>query len=190
MQILCVAKNDVVHAAELGDEVPKDPIWFLKPESSYLELPATFTLPDVGQVDFEVELVLKIGDEGASHYAIGIDWTARELQRAAKDAGLPWSHAKGQRGFACVGPWHPVGEKDLNAIVLELLVDGVTRQMGSQSQMRWKVEDILREAKTWIDLAPGDVVFCGTPPGVAGIERGQQVTLYMDGQLESTCDVQ
>src|SRR3569832_814361 len=130
--IWCVGRNYAEHAKELGNEVPEKPVVFLKPAASVVLSGGTLTLPsDSHRVDHEVELVVARAADGSLRAAVGIDFTARDLQAELKKKGLPWTLAKGRRGFAALGPFAPAR---LPA-ALTLSVNGVMKQKGTTADM-------------------------------------------------------
>lgn len=167
--IWCVGRNYAAHARELGNDVPEEPVIFLKPASALLATGGALVLPeDSNRVDHEVELVVGLGLGKKPRYAIGIDFTARDVQERLKKAGLPWTLAKGRRGFAAVGPFVPA-ELPLD---LTLAVNGEVRQHGSTKDMLWTVPQLLAYLDEKFGLSDGDIVFTGTPPGVGPLKSG------------------
>ena len=174
--IWCIGRNYAEHAKELGNEAPTSPIVFLKPASSLLLDGGILRLPsDSRRVDHEVELVVAAGL--SLMMAVGIDFTARDLQEADKKKGLPWTSAKGRPGFAAVGNFIPLalpGE-------LELSVDGAVRQRGATKDMIFSVEKIIEHLDRVYGLSEGDLIFTGTPAGVASVAGGARVEALLNG---------
>ena len=174
--IWCIGRNYAEHAKELGNEVPAAPVVFLKPASALLLDGGVLRLPpDSRRVDHEVELVVAAG--GSLMMAVGIDFTARDLQEADKQKGLPWTSAKGRPGFAAVGNFIPLalpGE-------LELSVDGAVRQRGATKDMIFSLEKIIDHLDRTYGLAEGDLIFTGTPAGVAPVAPGARVEALLNG---------
>jgi len=174
--IWCIGRNYAEHAKELGNEVPAAPIVFLKPASSLLLDGGILRLPaDSRRVDHEVELVVAAGL--SLMMAVGIDFTARDLQEADKKKGLPWTSAKGRPGFAAVGNFVPLALPS----ELELSVDGAVRQRGSTQDMIFSVEKLIEHLDRTYGLAEGDLIFTGTPAGVAPIAAGASVSASLNG---------
>jgi 2-keto-4-pentenoate hydratase/2-oxohepta-3-ene-1,7-dioic acid hydratase in catechol pathway len=168
--IWCIGRNYAEHAKELGNAVPSSPMVFLKPASALTVDGGILRLPaDSKRVDHEVELVIAPGVEPMM--AVGIDFTARDLQDDAKKKGNPWTSCKGRPGFAAVGNFVPLA---LPAS-LELSVDGAVRQRGSTADMIFPVAKILEHLEAVYGLAEGDIVFTGTPAGVAPLASGARI---------------
>jgi 2-keto-4-pentenoate hydratase/2-oxohepta-3-ene-1,7-dioic acid hydratase in catechol pathway len=174
--IWCIGRNYADHAKELGHDVPASPIVFLKPASALLLDGGILRLPpDSQRVDHEVELVVAAGL--SLMMAVGIDFTARDLQEADKKKGLPWTSAKGRPGFAAVGNFIPLS---LPA-ELELSVDGAVRQRGSTQDMIFSVEKLIEHLDRTYGLSEGDLIFTGTPAGVAPVVAGASVSASVNG---------
>jgi 2-keto-4-pentenoate hydratase/2-oxohepta-3-ene-1,7-dioic acid hydratase in catechol pathway len=178
--IYCVGRNYALHALELGNEVPPFPLIFLKPASAALFTGETLTLPvSSRRVDHEVEIVAGIGTDGKVRYAIGIDFTARDLQLDAKKKGDPWTLSKGFKGFAAFGAFveaEPPFEFSLS-------VNGVQRQRGDTRQMVFQIETLLGYISETFGLSAGDVVFTGTPAGVAPLKGGDVIEAALGAGL-------
>jgi 2-keto-4-pentenoate hydratase/2-oxohepta-3-ene-1,7-dioic acid hydratase in catechol pathway len=176
--IWCVGRNYAEHAKELGNDAPKAPLIFLKPASSVVLSGGTLRLPsDSKRVDHEVELVVASAADGALRMAVGVDFTARDLQEEAKTKGLPWTDAKGRPGFAALGPFVPA----VLPAELLLTVDGAPRQRGTTADMIFPVPKLLEYLDGRFGLRPGDIVFTGTPAGVAPLKAGDRVEASLGG---------
>lgn len=174
--IWCIGRNYAEHAKELGNEAPTSPIVFLKPASSLMLDGGVLRLPpDSRRVDHEVELVVAAGL--SLMMAVGIDFTARDLQEADKKKGLPWTSAKGRPGFAAVGNFVPL----TMPCDLELSVDGAVRQRGNTKDMIFPIEKIIDHLDRTYGLAEGDLIFTGTPAGVAPLAAGARVEALLNG---------
>lgn len=170
--IWCVGRNYAEHARELGNAVPEEPVVFLKPASSVLLSGGTLRLPsDSKRVDHEVELVVARAADGSLRAAVGVDFTARDVQAELKKKGLSWTLAKGRRGFAALGPFVPA----VLPAALTLSVNGALRQSGSTADMIFPPAELLDYLDTIYGLGPGDIVFTGTPAGVAPVAAGDRV---------------
>lgn len=174
--IWCIGRNYAEHARELGNEVPAAPVVFLKPASALLLDGGVLRLPpDSVRVDHEVELVVAAGQ--SLMMAAGIDFTARDLQEADKKKGLPWTSAKGRPGFAAVGNFVPLALP----CEFELSVDGAVRQRGATKDMIFSVEKIIEHLDRTYGLAEGDLIYTGTPAGVAPVAAGARVEALLNG---------
>ena len=187
-RIYCVGRNYAEHAREMGASERDKPFFFCKPADAVLPLGGTAdSIPFPGQTDdlqHEVELVVALGDGGFRvgpeqavrmvwGYAVGLDMTRRDLQADMKRAGRPWEIGKAFDGSAPLGPIRPrgqVGAADAGLVWLD--VNGQRRQQGNLSQMIWNVGEIISELSAYFRLAPGDLVFTGTPAGVGRLQPG------------------
>ena len=170
--IWCVGRNYAAHAKELGNEVPVEPVVFLKPASSVLGPENILVLPKSSKrVDHEVELVVGLGKGKKPVMAVGVDFTARDIQDELKKAGLPWTKAKGLPGFAAIGafaPWELPSD-------LALWVNGEIRQQGSTRDMLWSPHELMTYLDSVYGLREGDLIFTGTPPGVGPVKSGDRL---------------
>ena len=187
-KILCVGRNYVDHARELGNEVPKVPLIFMKPPSAIIMDGETILLPPQSQqVEHEGELVAVIGKRGRNitaeeasgyifGYTIGNDVTARDLQKTDDQ----WTRAKGFDPFCSYGPWIDT-EFDPSDAVLTCRVNGHMRQMASTRDMVFNVNLIIAYVSSVMTLEPGDLLFTGTPAGVGVLEDGDVVEVEIEG---------
>ena len=188
MKIIGVGRNYVNHAKELGNDVPKEPIIFLMPETALITRNLPFFYPDFSnEIHHEVELVLKINRLGknipekfANRYydeiGVGIDFTARDLQRKAAAAGLPWTISKGFDGAAPVGNFVSKAELgDLNNICFSLERNGEVVQQGNSADMIFPFDAIIAYASKFFTLKIGDLIFTGTPVGVGPVQIGDNL---------------
>lgn len=186
--IYCIGRNYAKHAAEMKSEVPESPVVFLKPRSSLIFDRESVVIPTLtNEVHHEVELVILIGKKAKNispeiarevikAFGIGLDMTARDLQSQAKKAGLPWSLAKGFDTFAPLGNLLPFSNKfNLQDLSIEIKVNGNTRQSGHTSDMIFSVEEIISYLSNCFTLYPGDLIYTGTPEGVAAVQKGDQI---------------
>lgn len=179
-KVICVGKNYLKHAIELGDAVPEEPLYFLKPPSVILTVDGaseTLALPATGSIHHELELVFEIRRVGngfrLSRYTIGLDLTLRELQDKLKKAGQPWEKAKVFKNSCVLGPWREVTNLEkLCAAQFSLELNGKVRQQGQGQDMRWGPDFLLKDIPQWFPLCDGDVLFTGTPEGVGPLENG------------------
>ncbi len=193
MKIVCVGRNYVAHARELGNEVPADPVIFMKPMSALLPDGQPFSIPSFSQeVHYECELVLRISanasaikkEEAAGCYdaiTAGIDFTARDLQQGLKAKGLPWEKAKAFDGSAVVGKWMPIDTfRNKGDIHFCLYKNRSIVQQGSTAQMIFEFDTLLAHISTYFSLAPGDLIFTGTPAGVGPVEPGDVLEGFIE----------
>lgn len=182
MKIICVGRNYTAHIEELKNEKPKDPILFLKPDTSILLRKQPFIIPEFSEdVQHEVEILVKINKMGKhinrkfahkyyNEIGLGIDFTARDLQTQLKEKGLPWEKAKGFDGATVIGDFIPKEEfKDVNNINFSLEKNGKVVQKGNTLLMLWKIEELIEYISKYFTLKIGDVIFTGTPSGVAKV---------------------
>ncbi|WP_042698249.1 fumarylacetoacetate hydrolase family protein [Thermococcus sp. PK] len=193
-KIICLGRNYAEHARELGHEIPKEPVIFLKPPSALIGPDQTIILPRrSNRVDHEVELAVIIGKRGkniprekAMDYVLGytilMDITARDLQAEAKKKGLPWTVAKGFDTFAPIGP-RVVDKREINVDDLEigLKVNGEVRQLSRTSKMIFKIDEIIEYVSSIMTLEPGDIIATGTPEGVGPLRHGDVVEAWIEG---------
>ena len=188
-KIICVGRNYRAHAEELGNEVPKLPLLFLKPPSALLATDHTIQHPSSSErVDFEGEVAVVIGTrasaiepDDARRHIFGItcanDITARDLQRADSQ----FTRGKGFDTFCPCGPWIETEFGALDAIEITTAVDGEPRQHGSTSQMMWGIADLISYISRIMTLEAGDLVLTGTPEGVGPLSEGQVVRVTVQG---------
>jgi fumarylpyruvate hydrolase len=191
-RIFCVGQNYADHAREMGSDPDRQrPFFFSKPADAVVANGTTLLFPMLtDDLHHEVELVVALGKGGANVQAadaaamifgaaVGIDLTRRDLQAVAKKAGRPWDMAKGFDRSAPIAALTPGVPADSGTIALD--VDGETRQSGDLSMMIWSVAEIIATLSAYVELAPGDLIFTGTPAGVGPILRGQSVRATIDG---------
>lgn len=187
-KIISVGRNYVDHARETGSEVPEIPLLFLKPPSSVIGPNAAILLPPQSQqVDHEVELAVVIGKTGrwippedalnyVHGYTIGMDITARDLQR--RDG--QWTRGKSFDTFCPLGPWVETEFDPLDALIT-CHVNGEMRQMASTRDMVFSVRQLIAFISSIMTLVPGDVIMTGTPAGIASLEAGDVITATIEG---------
>lgn len=196
-KIIGVGRNYAAHAKELGNAVPKAPVLFLKPTSSYLKNGGTIEIPhNENSLHHEVELAVVIAKKArdvsessamdyVAGYALALDMTARDLQSAAKSAGLPWSLAKGQDTFTPISPTLPkTAVPNPDDLELWLKVDEEIRQKGSTKDMIFKLPFLISFISSYMTLFEGDVILTGTPPGVGPVKEGQKITAGITGLVD------
>lgn len=194
MKIICIGRNYTEHIAELENEKPEDPVIFLKPDTSVLLKKQPFFIPPFSEdVHYEVELLVRINRVGkhiqrkfAHKYyeeiGLGIDFTARDLQKKLKEKGLPWEKAKSFDGAAVIGEkWQKKSVfQDLNNISFSLNRNGEKVQEGNTSHMLWKIDELIAYVSTFFTLKIGDVIFTGTPAGVGSVAIDDELTGFIE----------
>ncbi|XP_071693594.1 oxaloacetate tautomerase FAHD1, mitochondrial [Rutidosis leptorrhynchoides] len=201
-KIVAVGRNYAAHAKELGNAVPKEPVLFMKPTSSYLENGGTIEVPPaLESLDHEVELAVVISKKARDvpestamdyigGYALALDMTAREIQASAKSAGLPWTVAKGQDTFTPISSLLSLSMvPDPHSLELWLKVDGEIRQKGSTEDMIFKIPFLISHISSMMTLLEGDVILTGTPKGVGPVKVGQKIEAGITGLLDMHFDV-
>jgi 2-keto-4-pentenoate hydratase/2-oxohepta-3-ene-1,7-dioic acid hydratase in catechol pathway len=188
-KIVCVGRNYVAHAAEMGNKVPEEPLLFLKPPSALVGIGEPIVLPPgVGRVDFEGEIGVvmgrrasKISETDALSFVEGIvplnDVTARDLQR--KDS--QWSRAKGFDSFCPVGEMTPIRDVDLERLSVVTRLNGEERQRGEIGQMVFSIPFLVAYVSRIMTLEPGDLLATGTPEGVGPLSHGDVVEVELPG---------
>ncbi|MCK6597173.1 MAG: fumarylacetoacetate hydrolase family protein [Bdellovibrionaceae bacterium] len=172
MTIWCVGRNFAEHAKELGNEVPQEPLFFIK-SPACLHLETVIPYPStVKSLHFELEIALSIDESlRPDKVALALDLTDRVQQNESKTKGHPWSLAKSFKNACPLSPWTSFNaDEDYS---LELLIDGQTRQKGSVSEMTFKPEQLLAYLKLHFPVQPGDILLTGTPSGVGELKKGQ-----------------
>ena len=191
MKIICIGRNYVAHAHELGNDVPTQPLVFMKPSSALLVGNKPLYYPDFSnEIQYELEVVLKIGKNGKSiqtedalsyieAIALGIDFTARDVQADLKEKGHPWEIAKAWDGSAVMSPFVDAKPYLKDPIRYRLELNGNTVQKGDTSLMIFNFVDIISYVSQFFKLQVGDYIFTGTPSGVGPISRGDVLTGYL-----------
>jgi 2-keto-4-pentenoate hydratase/2-oxohepta-3-ene-1,7-dioic acid hydratase in catechol pathway len=195
MKIICIGRNYVNHIEELNNERPAEPVVFLKPDSAILLKQHPFVIPEFSQdVHHEIEIVVKISKVGkyidqkfAHKYydeiSVGIDFTARDLQEKLKSKGLPWEKAKAFDGSAVIGEFLPKKLfSSLENITFELTNNDLTVQKSNSKFMLWNIDAIISYVSQFFTLKIGDVIFTGTPEGVAAVKEDDVLVGFLEGQ--------
>ncbi len=194
-RIYCVGRNYAAHVQEMGGDPQRDPpVFFTKPADAVLPNGADFPYPPrSSDVHHEVELVVALAHGGRNipvdaalscvfGYAIGNDWTRRDLQASAKRAGQPWDMAKGFDHSASLSMLYPVSAVGhIHSGAIALRVNGALRQSSDVSAMLWSVAEIIADLSTYVRLAPGDLIYTGTPEGVGAVQVGDGVEASIEG---------
>lgn len=193
MKIICIGRNYGKHIEELNNERPEEPVIFMKPDTAILSDKTPFVIPEFSdEIHHEVEILVKINKVGkyidtqfAHKYydqiGLGIDFTARDIQNKLKEKGLPWEKAKAFDGSAIIGDFLPKNDfVSLENITFELTNNGVTVQKGNTSHMLWKIDEIIAYVSQYFTLKTGDIIFTGTPEGVAKVSPGDVLEGFID----------
>jgi len=196
MKIVCIGRNYVAHARELNNEVPSEPVFFMKPDTSLLRNNRPFPVPVWSKdVQHEIELVIKISktgknilQESADMYyqeiGLGIDFTARDVQDQLKSKGLPWEKAKAFDKAAVLGTGYLRKEQfpGRDSIRFRLDLNGKTTQEGHSGLMIFTFEAIIAHVSKYVTLKKGDLIYTGTPAGVGPVRVGDHLEGYLEGQ--------
>ena len=200
MKIICIGRNYVEHIRELRNVVTSSPVFFLKPDTALLIRNRPFFYQTFSkEIHYEAELVLRICKVGkniqkrfANTYfdeiGIGLDMTARDLQDAAKEKGLPWTVAKGFDHSAPIGKFLPKSHfKDFRDISYHLDLNGKTVQNGNSALMIYSFDDIIVHLSNFMTLRTGDYIFTGTPAGVGPVSIGDKLEAWIGGEKLLSC---
>lgn len=210
MKIICIGQNYLEHIKELNSAIPEEPVFFLKPDTSLLIDNKPFYIPDFSnEIHHEVEIVLKICrlgkniDEKFAHkyyneLTVGIDFTARDIQKQQKAKGLPWEKAKGFDNSAPVGKFvaypNPSKGRELDtqpsplrgdkrgALNFHLDINGKTVQKGNTGDLLFSFDKIISFISRFITLKIGDLIFTGTPVGVGPVKIGDKLEAFLEGE--------
>ncbi|MFT6716080.1 MAG: acylpyruvate hydrolase [Saprospiraceae bacterium] len=203
MKIICIGRNYVQHAKELGNDVPTEPVFFLKPDSALLQKNAPFFIPDFSnEIHYEVELVVKINRLGKSisenfahkyyqEIGLGIDFTARDLQDELKAKGLPWEKAKAFDGSAVMGRKfiQISSSDDAKNINFSLRKNGELVQKGNTSEMLFSINQIIAYVSKFFTLKIGDLIYTGTPSGVGPVAINDELKGYIEDEEIFKCKI-
>lgn len=186
----------MAHAKELNNEVPGEPVIFMKPDSALLRNNDPFFIPEFSEdIHHEIELIVKINRLGKyiekkfayryySEIGLGIDFTARDLQAKLKEKGLPWEKAKAFDMSAMLSKIFIPKEnfENVNAIKFHLDINGKTVQEGDSSLMIFPIDEIISQVSKYFTLRMGDLIYTGTPAGVGPVKIGDRLEGYLEGQ--------
>lgn len=193
MKIIAVGKNYEDHALEMDSAFvkPDVPMIFMKPDSAIIKNGKHFYVPDfLGRVDYEAEIVVRINKLGKSipaRYAyryydaitVGIDFTARDMQKQFMESGAPWELSKGFDGSAVLGEFRPIENYDIRNIDFSLTIDDVVAQKANSSQMLFAVDEVIAYVSRFCTLKTGDLIFTGTPAGAGPARIGTHLKGYL-----------
>jgi 2-keto-4-pentenoate hydratase/2-oxohepta-3-ene-1,7-dioic acid hydratase in catechol pathway len=195
MKIICIGRNYANHIEELQNERPTEPVIFMKPDSAILLKQHPFVIPEFSEdIHHEIEIIIKINKVGkyieskfAHKYyeeiSVGIDFTARDLQTKLKAKGLPWEKAKAFDGSAVIGDFLQKEQfSSLENLTFELTNNGETVQVSDSSYMLWKIDELISYVSQFFTLKIGDIIFTGTPAGVAAVKPDDILEGFLEGQ--------
>ncbi|SEA76525.1 2-keto-4-pentenoate hydratase/2-oxohepta-3-ene-1,7-dioic acid hydratase (catechol pathway) [Flavobacterium gillisiae] len=195
MKIICIGRNYANHIEELQNERPTEPVIFMKPDSAILLKQHPFVIPEFSEdIHHEIEIIVKINKVGkyiepkfAHKYyeeiSVGIDFTARDLQAKLKAKGLPWEKAKAFDGSAVIGDFLQKERfSSLENLTFELTNNGKTVQISNSSYMLWKIDELISYVSQFFTLKIGDIIFTGTPEGVAAVKPDDVLEGFLEGQ--------
>ena len=193
MKIICIGRNYINHAKELNNPVPKEPVFFMKPDTALLPKNNPFVYPSFSkEVHYEVEIVVKINrlgkyiEEKFAHkyyneIGIGVDFTARDVQQQCKEKGLPWEKAKAFDGSAPTSSFVSINNyEDINNLNFSIQINGETRQMGNTKNMIFNVNQLTTYVSQSVTLKIGDLIYTGTPEGVDPIQINDKVECFIE----------
>ncbi len=207
MKIICVGRNYAAHAHELGNDVPTEPLIFMKPDTAILRDDKPFYYPDFStNIHYECEVVLRVARSGkyiAPEFAykyidavtVGIDFTARDIQDRLKAAGQPWEIAKGFNGSAVVGKMRTLAEAkittaaDLRNIDFHLLRNGAQVQKSNTALQLFPFDTLIAYVSRFFTLSVGDFIYTGTPEGVGAIAVGDTLEGFLGEERLFVCEI-
>lgn len=195
MKIICIGRNYADHAKELKNDVPTEPVIFMKPKSALLLPDKPLYYPEfTDDLHYECEVVVRINKNGKfiqerfahkyyADFTVGIDFTARDIQNDLKKKGLPWEIAKAFDGSAVVGTFLPITNGyNLNDLNFSLNLNETTVQKGNTKDMLFSVDRIIAYVSKYFTLNIGDLIFTGTPAGVGPVMVNDQLEAFVEGQ--------
>lgn len=193
MKVICIGLNYYDHASEMKRDIPSEPLVFMKPDSSIVKNNKPFFIPEFSNdIHYEAELVLgicKVGRSVAPRFAhryfdkitVGIDFTARDLQRKQSSAGMPWEISKGFDGSAQLGQFIGLNQlEDKENIRFSLEKNGSRVQEGYSKQMIFGFDKIIAYVSRYFTLKTGDLIFTGTPAGVGAVNKNDRLIAYLE----------
>jgi len=196
MKIIAIGRNYAEHAKELGNLVPSETVFFMKPETALIKNNQDFYYPEFSSdVHYEAEFVVKISQVGkhiqekfAHRYyeevSMGVDFTARDLQRKCKAEGLPWEVAKAFDGSAPIGTFISKDKfPDINNINFSLKLNDELRQQGNTGEMIFSIDKLIAYVSKYVTLKIGDLLYTGTPAGVGPVKIGDRLVLDIEGEV-------
>jgi 2-keto-4-pentenoate hydratase/2-oxohepta-3-ene-1,7-dioic acid hydratase in catechol pathway len=192
MKIICIGRNYADHAKEMNAEVPKEPVFFMKPDIALLKDGSDFYFPNfTNDLHYECELVFRIEKMGkniqekfapkySTHVSLGIDFTARDLQMKCKEKGLPWEIAKSWEHSAPISTkWIKIDELDLENLEFTLTLNGQLVQHGKAKDMIFNIDQLISYVSGFMTLKTGDLIYTGTPSGVGSVQIGDRLEGFL-----------
>jgi acylpyruvate hydrolase len=202
MKIICIGRNYRDHVKELQNKIPVEPVFFLKPDTALVTRNRPFFYPEFSkEIHHEVEIVFRICKVGKyiqekfahtyyNEIAIGLDMTARDLQREAIKNGLPWEKTKGFDSSAPISSFVPVSEfPDIKNLNFSLKKNDETVQSGNTANMIFSIEQIIAHVSQFITLKMGDIIFTGTPAGIGPVKIGDKLTAFIEDKKMLSCNI-
>ncbi len=193
MKIICIGRNYADHAKELNSPIPKEPVIFLKPDTALLPNKNPFIYPSFSkEVHHEVEIVIKINRLGKhieekfahkyySEIAVGVDFTARDIQQQCKEKGLPWEKAKAFDGSAPISKFTPISQfEDINNLKFGIQINGESKQLGNTKDMLFNFNQLVAYVSKFFTLKIGDLIFTGTPAGVGPVQINDKLDCFIE----------
>ncbi|MAV91442.1 MAG: hypothetical protein CL676_08460 [Bdellovibrionaceae bacterium] len=191
-KIICIGKNYLKHALELNEAAPENPVVFFKPPSCLVDASQTteISLPwSLGEIHHELELVFQLGKDNHGKiqlkaWTLGLDLTARDLQKKLKDSGHPWERAKAFPQSAVIGPFQKLSSlEELLESQFSLTINGNVAQKTQGKEMTWSPTQLLSDLESSFTICDGDLLFTGTPEGVGPLHPGDQLNLTLGDSL-------
>ena len=201
MKIICVGKNYAKHAAEMNSEVPQSPVIFMKPKTALLANGLSFYYPEFSKnIHYEGEIVVRISKSAKSlsekrvgdfidGVTLGIDFTARDIQKDCKKKGLPWELAKSFDFSAAVGEFQDLTLDQINDSEFKVVKNGEVVQHGQARDMVFSIRQLVSFVSHRITLHKGDLIFTGTPEGVGPVHQGDILELFLNDKRVLVTDI-
>lgn len=194
MKIICIGRNYSNHAKEMGSELPKEPVFFMKPDTALLK-EGDFYHPNFSEdIHHEIEIIVRINKVGKNveeqfahkyynEISLGIDFTARDIQQKCKEKGLPWEKAKAFDNSAPIAStWIDVNNIKLENVNFKLLKNGKEVQVGNTSDMIFSINKLIAYVSKFVTLKVGDLIFTGTPEGVGKVSIGDHLEGFIENE--------
>ncbi|MDB5231409.1 MAG: fumarylacetoacetate hydrolase family protein [Chitinophagaceae bacterium] len=195
MKIFCVGRNYGEHAKELKNEIPEEPVIFMKPKNALLQPNTPFYYPEFSnELHYELEIILHVSKNGryipgkhadkyVNEISVGIDFTARDIQNELKKKGLPWEKAKAFDNSAVAGTWKPLKDGALEKpMQFYLLLNGEKVQHGNSADMVFDFKTVISHISQYFSLNIGDMIFTGTPAGVGECSVGDRLEGFFENE--------